>query len=274
MEPFSRLRMPESQRAGVEHLPARLERRAGKAFRAVDGVADDGVPDRGEMHPDLVRSPRLEAKRDEGRRRHRPEHPVMRHRPDSGLPPARRSAASIARVANEVETDRSGGLRDASFDERHVLALDVVAPEEFLEAVERLAGARENDRAGGFLVEAVDDSHVGALAVPVLEVGVDPRKERVLLVGLRREREEARRLVDDDDVGVFVEDGELRPDVSDRGPVDVERHSRGVRNVAAALAAGRPVDVDAPGLDVVARPPPRERMFAGDALIEPHAAIV
>ena len=263
--------MAESERPGVEHLPRRLDRRTGEMSRTVDRIADDGMSDRGEVDADLVRPSGFESERDERGRRHAPENAVMRDGTPAFFPRARRPAAAVARVADQIESDRPGVAGDVPFDDRHVLALDVVAAEELLESAERLPGAGEHDRARGVLVEPMDDADVGPPPIPVLEVRVHPGEKRVLLARFRREREKARGLVDDDERRILAEDEELRPDVSDGRSVDVERHARVVADLTPRLAADRAVDVDAARLHVIARLAARERVLASDSLIETHA---
>jgi hypothetical protein len=263
--------MPETERPGVEHLAGRLDRRSGRIPRTVDRVADDGMADRGEMDADLMRPSGFEPQRDERRGRHPPEDPPVRDGAPPFLAGPGGSPPPVSGVADEIEADRPRVGADPSLDDRHVLALDVVTPEELLESAERLPGTGEHDRARRLLVEAVHDADVGAAPIAVLEVGVDPGEQRVLLVRFGREGQQARRLVDDDERRVLVKDGELRPDVSDRRAIEVERDPRVVADLPARLAADRALDVDPSRLDVVARLASRQRMLAGDTLVEAHA---
>jgi len=272
--PLAAFGMAKAERAGVQHLAGRVDRGSGEVFRPVNGVPDDRVADRRQMDADLMRPPRLEPEREERRSRHPADDAVVRHGAPPPLAARRRAAAAVARVPDEIEPDRAGIAGDASLDDRDVFPLDVVPAEELLEGAERLARPREDDRSGRLLVEAVDDADVRAAPVTVLQIGVHAREERVLLVGLGRQGQEPGGLVDDDQRRVLVEDDELRPDVPDGGPVDVEHDAGAVGDVAARLPADGAVDVDAPRLDVVARLAPRESVVARDALIEAHAAIV
>ena len=265
--------MPETERACVEHLTRRLDRRRREAIPPVDPVSRDGMPDRREVHADLVRPPRFEPQRDEGRVREPPQDPVVGDGAHAFLAAPGRAATPVSRVADEVEADRSGVARGA-LDDREVFPLDVVTAKELLEAAQRLARTREDDRAGRVLVEPVHDSDVRTPAVPVLQVGVDATEQGVLLVRLRRQREEPRGLLDDEERRLLVEHDEPRPDVADGGTVHVEDDRGLLADVASRLAADRAVHVDAPRVDVFAGLAPGKPVRDGNPRIEAHAAIV
>jgi len=243
-------------------------------LRPIDGVADHGVAEGGEVDANLVRASRLEREGHGGRAGEPLEHAVVRDGAHAMLSGPRGSAAAVAAVADDVEADGSRVVDDASFHERDVCALDVVASEELLQPAQDLAGAGEDDRAGGLLVEPMDDADIGALPVAELEVGVDAREQRVPFARLGRERQEAGGLVGDHELGVLVQDDEARPHRADRRPVDVEMNARLLAHETPGLAARNAVDVDPSRFDVLLGLASGEGMRAGNPEIETHGPIV
>jgi hypothetical protein len=104
----------------------------------------------------------------------------------------------------------------------------------------------------------------------MLEVRESACHERVLLLRGRSHREEARRLVDDQEVRVLEEDFEAAPDATALRTVRVVRERRVLGHVEAGLVAGNASGIDAPGADRVARRASRETESTGDEEIEPH----
>jgi len=266
--------MAEPQRAGVQHLAFGRDGRRRKVPGPVYRVADDRVAERGEVDADLVRAPRLERQRHGGRPAEPLEDAVVRDGADALFSRPRGSPPAVAAVADNLEADRPGVIRDAAFDERDVLSLDIVPAEELLEAAQDLARAREDDGARRLLVEAVDHADVGALPVSELEIGVDAREQGVLLARLRGEGEQSGGLVGDDEIVVLVQNHEPRAYRSDRRTVDVEGDARLLSDGAPRLATRDSVDVDSSRFDVLLGLASGKGMRAGNPKVETHAGIV
>ena len=227
---------------------------------------------RGEVDTDLVRAPGLQLDGDEGRAVEPLDGAVARDRPLSLLAGPRDAAAEVAAVPHEVggETAR---IRQATLDDRQVLPLDRVAPEEVLKKMESGAVAREDEGAGGVLVQAVHDESGGAPAEAVVQVVEDAREQRVLLVLGRRNGEQPGRLVHDQEVGVFDQNRETRADpVPRRTARDGKRASRVSATSRPGSSCNRSVHVHASRAHRIARRASRESECAGHGQVEPHGA--
>src|SRR6266545_2389315 len=93
-------------------------------------------------------------------------------------------------------------------DEREVAALELTSPDERLQPAIGLLRARDDHQAGGVAVEPVDDARPRGLTTGdvVSEQTVHKRPGRV---SRRRMHDETRRLVDDDEVLVRVDEPQL-----------------------------------------------------------------
>ena len=131
--------------------------------RPVDRIADDRVPDRREVHADLVRAPRLEAhglQRVLRKRLDEPEVRDRRTRADAVDGPAR----AVLRIAADRRLDPPGQARGAAVHEREVLALDLATAQHPLQRLQRLAVARHDEQARRLAVEAVHPARAVRLA--------------------------------------------------------------------------------------------------------------
>ena len=168
---------------------------------AVLRIAADRVPDRLEVHADLVRAPRVQAQAQQRGALQRPlEREVGARLARTGT--AHGHARAHAWVASDRRLDRARARRRAPLDEREVLALDPPLGERALQAPVDLLVARHHEQARGAAVEAVHDA--GALGVPAGLVARQHRceqlGERVLAVAARGVHDEAGSLVDDEQV--------------------------------------------------------------------------
>ena len=198
--------MGKPQLPGVEHLARRIQGRRRKVFAAVNRVAQDRMAGAGEMNANLMRAARLELHGHERGSSEPFEGAVTRHRPAAFLAGLGDAAASVPRVANEISIEGAVPV-DVSFDESDVLPFDVMKPKETLQELKGLAIAGEDESAGGVAVQPMHDEGGRPAPVSVMQVVEDSRQQRVLLVIGRRDREQARRLLDDQEVGVFDEHG-------------------------------------------------------------------
>src|SRR5436305_9066538 len=92
-----------------------LVRNAAPLRAGVDGIADDGMPDRFEMHADLVRAPRAENAADHRRMAQLLDHFEI----SDGVAAAGhdRHALAVARIARDRRVDRAAHLRRSSVDD-------------------------------------------------------------------------------------------------------------------------------------------------------------
>src|SRR2546430_1390052 len=74
-----RRRVGEGQLVGVQPLPGQAQARGQRRVGAVGQVTQAGMPQRGEMYPDLMRPPGLQPHVDQARRRERLDRVVVRH---------------------------------------------------------------------------------------------------------------------------------------------------------------------------------------------------
>ncbi len=158
----------------------------------------------------------------------------------------------------------------------------LVTSELHLEPLLRLRMLRKDDQPGGVLVDPMDDERT-ALAVGSETVLDQLVHRRHIRLALERHREEPRRLVDDDQIVVFVDNVELSRATSARTglraarPIDPEAD-----DVADDEPAGRVGETDLPRIDIDlafcesrrggrarAQPPRR-----GEILVEPQACVV
>src|SRR5262249_25089890 len=136
---------------------------------AVDVVAEQGGPDRGEMDADLVGAPGLEPAGDEARHRRAVASPVaLEHLPMGGRPPpprAHRHLVADAGMAPDRLVDGAARPLRHAPHERQIAAAQRAAAAVVGElAGERAMGAvglGHHDEAAGVLVEAMHDA--GAL---------------------------------------------------------------------------------------------------------------
>ena len=182
-----------------------------------------------------------------------------------------RDRARETGLAHEVPVE-GAAVGKSSLDQRDVLALDRMAAEELLQRVEGGAVAREDERAGGVVVEPVHDAGVRPSAVAMLQVVDGAGPERVLLAGLGGHGQEARRLVDDEDVVVLVEHGEARAHRAAHGAVRVELDRGAGRDLEPGLLGRRAVDVDASPTHRLARGPAGQGELLRDREVEPHGS--
>jgi hypothetical protein len=224
------------------------------------------------MDADLVGASRLEGALDECGAVERRDHAHVGHRPLASVHP-RREADPVGRMA-PVERRERARLRDAD-DDRHVGPVDRVLLELRLEPLARLDVPCDDHDAARALVQAVHDARAHVLgrigvAREVLATKEAQRQQTVHQgpprVPARRVNDETRRLVDDDDVLVRVDDVEA--DVGFRlrlggrrwlGPHDhalapVQRGARFARH-----AVDRHAPASDPPLDLGPRHPERIR---------------
>ena len=195
-------RVLEAEPVGMQELALEAQ----VAGDAVDGIAADGKPDRLQMDADLVRPPRLEPHLEERARPDELLHLEPRDRVPGRLG-VERTARSVAAVTADRRLDPAGSGTRRAQDEREVAPLDPSLANRVREPHVRVVGARDDEQPGRVAVEAVDEPR---------PLGVSTRRsEREQTVRERRStvrsggmRDEARRLVDDEQVLVLVHDVE------------------------------------------------------------------
>ena len=120
------------------------------------------MPDRGQVHADLMRAAGLEPSRSRLAPASGSRELEVRHGGPLGAA-ADGHAADVVAVAADRRVDRAPARRRAAAHERDVLALDAARAHLLAERGEGLVAAREHEQAGGVAVEPVD--HARALLV-------------------------------------------------------------------------------------------------------------
>jgi hypothetical protein len=199
--------MAEAEPRGVktqaaERIPA----------RAVTAVADDRVAELRQLDADLMAPARPELERHPGHVRSPLDHavpgdrdaraPALRRRPGRiGGPDAKRA------LLHEDVAERSLIRRHHTFDDRDVPSLRGAREELRLEVLLRFRGLGDDQEPRGLPVQPVDDERPprGARA---LEIGPHHAIGRALPLVLGPDREEPRRLLDDEERLVLVDETE------------------------------------------------------------------
>src|SRR6188472_2513903 len=173
---------------------------------AVDRVAGDGQADRLEMDADLMGPSGLEPDLEQ-----RPSAEALAQlEPRDGVARGLRvegATRPVTPVAADGRRDPPGAGAGLADDERQVAPLDLAVADRPGEALVRLFGACDDEQSGGVAVEAVDDARPIRIAAGGAE-REQPVRQRRALVGPGGMDDEARRLVDDDQVLVLVDDRE------------------------------------------------------------------
>ena len=236
--------MGEGQVLGVQELALEPEH----AGVAVLRIAGHGMADRLQVRADLVRAPGLEA---HAQQRVALERLLGREVGDRGAPVGGvgRDARADAAVAAQRRLDLAGARARPALDERQVLAQDPARLELRLERRVGRLGAGDDEQPGRVAVEPVDQPGAPWLA-PGGAAVLERLGERARAVPARRVHDDARRLVDDEEVLVLPDDVEAR-----LGRL-LLRHRRRVEHLEGlaavqrvALHLGLAVDEHAAGVD-------------------------
>src|SRR6266545_7579604 len=145
--------MGECEPRRVEELPLEPE----LARPAVDGVARDRQVDRREMHADLVSPARLELDVEQSVPRKQLDELEVR---DSltGRVRVERMSHRLAAIAADRRLDPAAAGPRPADDERAVVALELAALHELLQAAMSFLRPRDDHQARGVAVEPVHDS--------------------------------------------------------------------------------------------------------------------
>src|SRR5581483_5492521 len=212
LEPRAGCRVAEAEPRRVQELPIQ----PGDA-RPVHGVARDGVPDRGEVDADLVRSSGADACLDQ-------------REPAQSLQDAdvRRRVAARVRDGHpfavaRVPSDRRfyPGLVEPRLpdDEREVALQNAAGGPLSLEVAQRRVGPGDNHQPRRVAIQPVDEP--GTVDLPDAQPGVEREEgvdERPGWVAGRRVHDKPGRLVDDEDGVVAVDEPERDRLGLERGP--------------------------------------------------------
>ena len=238
--------MRKAEAGGMKRLPreaphfgkAVARRRVGHLAAAkrpaIDRIADNPMPEMRHMDPDLVRPPGLEPAFDEAGERGK----TAQHRPVGGGEAAIGDDGlflAVALRAAERRLDAAVIVARHAPQHRPVAALQVVRREHLGQSGVRALAFRRQHDAGGVLVEPVDDPrpHLAADAGQPVAAMRDQRVDE-RAVGLARAGmdDHAGRLVDDDQVGILVQN--LQRDVLSDGAGVTDR--RKAQNIGCAGA--------------------------------------
>ena len=198
----------EAEQLGVEGLPVEEG-----ALRAVDLVAQQGEAPVCELDADLVAATRLKLHFDDGVAGQALHHAVVGDCFLGAGGHALAAAGTLARrghghleglgVLDEVAGQGAAVLRQFAHQDGEVDPLEAVQLEVFLQAVEGLGRLGEDQHAAGEAVQPVDDVEVEALEAPA-PVGLGDGLGQVgLFAQLGGNREQARGLVDEEQVVVL-----------------------------------------------------------------------
>ena len=250
--------------------------RVGAFRRAVDTVAEHRVADVLHVQPDLVLAPGVERQFDQGRGGAVGlPHDVVRDGRNTRLAGMREPSPSGRIALGHGRVDRADGGRGHAFDERHVLAVELVPSELRAAGLVRLARQRQGERARGVAIETVQRAHVATGAAAAVHVLAHPAEHGVFaraVVLVHRDGQQARRLVDDEDVLVFVQPAESRSRRPHRGAVHVEDDRGRGEHLGARVALDGAVHGDLAAFDGGADLRPGEAGLVGpEALVEPRA---
>ena len=172
---------------------------------AVDLVPQHGVAEVGQVDSDLVRPPGPELRLDQRERAEaleRAENGASRPAPASGR--ERRAAGAGPRPADcAVHQTLSRQLAPNDGD---VPAVDGVSAELPLQALRGVVRQRQDENARSFAIEAVDDEDTPVVPRATLDLRAGPTHNGVLVAFGRGVHEQTRGLVDDQDLGVGVDD--------------------------------------------------------------------
>jgi len=225
----TRERVRECQSRGVEKLA--LEPKL--SGPAVQRVAGDGQVDRREVDADLMRAPRLERHAEQRVARHQLGDLEVRHCVARRVR-VERMAERIVAITADRRLDRPAPRAWPADDESQVLARQAAGLHELLQPPVRLARPCDDEQPRGVAVEPVHDSGPLRLVAALHLPREQPVHERALAVPGCRMHDDARRLVDHEQVLVFVRNRELHRLRRER------RHGGRRRLELELLAAGEP----------------------------------
>lgn len=183
----------------------------GLADAAIYRIAQQGMADMGHMDPYLMRSAGFQAAFDERRLVQRLLHLIMRHRMLALAIAKNRHFLAVMRGAPHPAANRAAERRGEAAHNGEIAPIDAVGGKLYGEALMRPVGLGNDQQAGSILVDPVDDAgprdaaDPGKLPPAVMEQGVD---QRSVGVSRRRMDHKAGRLVDDDQMFVFISDGQ------------------------------------------------------------------
>jgi len=197
-------RMVEGKPVGVQELA--LEAVPVRA-PAIDGIAQHWETGRLEVDPDLMRPPGLQAHLAEGG-----PVPLLKYSDvGDGLAPGafghHRHAQTVAGVAGNRPVDAERRRRRAVHGNQ-VAPLDPPLAQHPLEPPVHLFGARHDHQPAGVPVEPVHDAWPGGIIAAGGRQAEQSMHQRAGRVATSRMDHEPRRLVDNDQVGIFVGDPE------------------------------------------------------------------
>ncbi len=168
-------------------------------------VADDGMPNGGELHPNLVLQAGHERYPDEGRAA-KSAFDVVAKLCTGRFAIARRSEFLKHSFASEMMDECAFGLGQMAADDRQVLAYWSVSEELPHQGVTIALRLREKQDPRGKAVDAMDGE--GALAAE-FQLGGEQGERRLSVGAFDGNSEEAGRFVDGDNRVVFVQDDQL-----------------------------------------------------------------
>src|SRR5215212_611561 len=198
LDPLAGERVREGEFGRVQELA--LQPRFGNA---VDGIPGDREVDRGQMDADLMRAAGLEVDAEQRVMVEESFDVEVRHRLARTVG-FERVPHRVVAVTADRRLDPSAARARTAADERQVRALELTLRHLLLQPLVRVVRARDDQEPRGVSVEAVDDAGAIGLLPALgaeLEEAVD---ERARVVSGRRVDDEARRLVDDEQVRVLI----------------------------------------------------------------------
>ena len=199
--------------------------------RAVAAVADDRVAELRQLDADLMAPARPELERHPGHVRSPLDHAVPGDRdaraPALGRRPARIGGPDAQRaLLHEDVAERSLVRRHHALDDRDIPPLRGAREELRLEVLLRLRRLGDDQEPRGLPIQPVDDERP-ARGARSLEVGPHHAVGRALPLVLGPDREEPRRLLDDEERLVLVDQAQRRGEGGRRRRAERDRIGRG-----------------------------------------------
>jgi hypothetical protein len=200
--------MPEREAISVQRLP--WKRNGPQCVRAVDvpALAHQGMAAQARLNPDLIPLPCLKLHLEERRVAELLDDAVVAHRFRAlRIPRMRALLNQRLAIPDEVIAPRAIAGLGMAVDEREVDALRLAVNELLLQCLLRPRVLGKHHEPRGIAINPVNDKWAPPLRPKVtLEMTVDGR---LVLLARKRHRQQPRRLVQHQQVAVFVEDIEM-----------------------------------------------------------------
>ena len=214
-------------------------------LRCVEIVTQYRVTNRPHVNADLVGSAGLKPAGNQSGNRPKPlQDLIVRHRFHPLVWPVSHTMPRRIGVEHNPAVDRPFLPEDGPLNHSQVLSLDIMGLEQALKGFQALGSFGKRNRPRGVAVKPVNDANVRKSFLPDAEISLHPGGQRIRLMRGRGKRENTEWLVDDQNVGVFIDHFERNthhpPQL--RAVRVVDQHVGG-RNRAAGFIAPDPIHI-------------------------------